>query len=132
MPSLLLSIGYQNKNAFISLSHCYKNETFFFCSPREPAANYTQGCRETLEPRAATPASQLALYLLCSVSVPLTGYINGGKPEQGAVFCFFHTHHSRSLSYYASIQGNLQEVSPTSRSLISSTAPRSLQESLGH
>lgn len=58
--SLLLTIDYQNKNAFISLSHCYKNETFFFCSPHEPAANYTQGCRETLEPRAATPASQAA------------------------------------------------------------------------
>lgn len=116
-------IGYQNENACICLGQCKENETFLLHSPCEPVANYTQGCRETLEPREATPAAQPARYLLCSVSAPLTGYIKWREARAGSCLLFLsHTHHSKTLSYYKSIQENSPEVSSTTRTLISSAA----------
>lgn len=48
VPSLPLSVGYQNKNACICLGQRYKNLTFLLFSPCGPAANYILGCRKTL------------------------------------------------------------------------------------
>lgn len=70
VPSLHLAVGYQNENTCICLGHVLELNISPF-SPCEPAANYIQGCTETLGWLAGLLVWRLyaplsALFCLCA------------------------------------------------------------------
>ncbi|CAB1451317.1 unnamed protein product [Pleuronectes platessa] len=60
---------------------------------------------------------------------------DGEKPEQGAAFCFSHTHHSRTFIILQASQRDRkgrQRAASSPRPVKSTAAPGDLKEALGH
>lgn len=120
VPSIPLAVGYQKKKACICLSHVLQELNISLHLPLWTSSKLYSGLQGDLGLAAWCGGARLR-YLLCSVSVPLTGNIRRREARAGSCLLFLlHT----SLQDFIILQvnkwelGGQQDVSSTAGSFI--------------